>query len=72
MLAQGRAGLVWVPLQHRAEQLGRKARVPLRWRSPARAGRELAPVVPLRPAPVPLVDVDSFVSPAVRRLLEAG
>jgi hypothetical protein len=64
--------VVWVPLQRRADQLGREARVPLRWRSPAGAPRGLAPVVPLRPVPVALVDVDSFVSPAVRRLLEAG
>jgi hypothetical protein len=32
---------------------------------------ELVPVAPL-PVPVPLVGVDSLVSPAVRRLLEAG
>jgi len=38
----------------------------------SRALRELAPVVALRPVEVPLVDVDSFVSPAVRRLWEAG
>jgi hypothetical protein len=52
-------------------QLVREARIPLRWRSPAGAGRELAPVVPLRPVPVVLGDVDSLVPPAVRRLLEA-
>ena len=63
--------VVCVPLQRRANQLGREARIPLRWRSPAGAPRELAPVVPL-PVPVALVDVDSLVSPAVRRLLEAG
>ena len=63
---------VWLPPQRQADHLGRETRVPLRWRSPAGALRELAPVVPLRPVPVPLVDVDSLVSPAVRRLLEAG
>jgi len=51
--------VVWVPLQRRADQLGREARVPLRWRSPAGALRELAPVVPLRPVLVPLIDVGS-------------
>jgi hypothetical protein len=63
---------VWVPLQHRVDQLGREARIPLRWRSPQATQPVLAPVVPLHPAPAPLVDVDTLVSPAVRRLLETG
>lgn len=52
--------------------LGYEARIPVRYRAP-KVTRELAPVVPLRPAPVaPVVDVDELVSASVRRLLDRG
>jgi hypothetical protein len=61
--------VVCVPLQRRVDQLGREARVPLRWRSPQATPPVLAPVVALRP----VLDVDagleSLIPVSVRVLL---
>lgn len=62
----------WAHLQWQANRLEREARIPLRWRQPSTATpRELAPIIPLRPAPVPsLIDVEALVPATVRRLLD--